>query len=95
MRVGRGHDSWSIGGWAATVRARLASLDTKADPTGRNAVRKGRWDVPKSRFEIYEQITQLYDALFWSPVTATLRKVRSNVRHGAGEYVGVGDVHVI
>ena len=41
-----------------------ATKHTKGDSTGRKAVRKARWEVPKSRFETYEQVTQLYDALF-------------------------------
>ena len=37
---------------------------TKGDSMGQKAVRKGRWEVPKIKFPIYEQVAGLYDALF-------------------------------
>ena len=37
---------------------------TKGDSTGRKAVRKDRWEVPRSKFEIFENVSGLYDALF-------------------------------
>ena len=37
---------------------------TKADSTGWKAVRKERYEVPKSRFEVFEDMADLYDALF-------------------------------
>ena len=37
---------------------------TKADSMGRKGVRKGRWEVPKSKFHHYDQLSGLYDALF-------------------------------
>lgn len=37
---------------------------TKADSTGSKAVRKERYEVPKSKFELFEGMADLYDALF-------------------------------
>lgn len=37
---------------------------SKGDSTGNKSVRQGRWDVPRSKFEIYEHVADLYDALF-------------------------------
>ena len=52
-----GHPLPDITGYRATMH-------TKGDSMGRKAVRKGRWEVPKSKFEIFEQVVGLYDALF-------------------------------
>ena len=41
-----------------------ATKHTKGDSTGRKAVRKGRWEVPKGKFELHEHVAGLYDALF-------------------------------
>ena len=44
----------------------------KGDSAGRKAVRKDRWEVPKGKFDIHEQVAGLYDALFGpEPVEAS------------------------
>ena len=41
-----------------------ATKHTKGDSMGRKTVRKDRWEVPKSKFDIHESVAGLYDALF-------------------------------
>ena len=52
-----GHPLPNITGFRATRH-------TKADATGHKAVRQGRWEVPKSKFQIFDDVRGLYDALF-------------------------------
>ena len=43
-----------------------AAKQAKGDSKGPKTVRKGRWEVPKGKFDIHEQVAGLYDALFGS-----------------------------
>lgn len=52
-----GHPLPNISGYRETRH-------TKGDSKGRKAVRKDRWEVPKSKFEIFEDVAGLYDGLF-------------------------------
>ena len=52
-----GHPLPDIAGYRPTKH-------TKADSTGRKAVHKDRWEVPKGRVDLHEGVAGLYDAPF-------------------------------
>ncbi len=46
------------------LKRRRASKNRRKDPKGSKAARRNRWAVPKGRFDIYDEVAGLYNALF-------------------------------